>query len=57
VENTSTRPAEVRRHTSTSSALRPPMTPIAEEHASSKRASDASKRTQSPFSDDNRSDL
>jgi hypothetical protein len=49
------RPAEIRRHTSTSSALRPPMTPIAEE--SSKRASGASKRTQSPFSDDNRSDL
>jgi hypothetical protein len=45
----------VKRNTSTSSALRPPMTPIVEE--SSKRASSASKRTQSPFSDDNRSDL
>ncbi|KAF2273090.1 uncharacterized protein EI97DRAFT_482706 [Westerdykella ornata] len=50
------RPAEVRRHTSTSStALRPPMTPIAEE--SSKRTSSASKRATSPFSDDHRSDL
>jgi len=46
---------DVRRHTSNASALRPPMTPIAEE--SSKRASRASKRAQSPFSDDNRSDL
>jgi hypothetical protein len=45
----------VRRHTSTSSALRPPMTPIAEE--SSKRASSASKRAQSPFTDDYCSDL
>lgn len=45
----------LQRNTSTSSALRAPMTPIAEE--SSKRASSASKRTQSPFSDDNRSDL
>lgn len=43
------------RHTSKrSSGLRAPMTPIREE---SKRTSSASKRTQSPFSDDNRSDL
>ncbi|KAF2250007.1 hypothetical protein BU26DRAFT_294130 [Trematosphaeria pertusa] len=48
------RPDLPQRHTSRSSALRAPMTPIAEE---SKRASSASKRTQSPFSDDNRSDL
>jgi hypothetical protein len=43
------------RHLSNGSALRPPMTPIVEE--SSKRGSRVSKRTQSPFSDDNRSDL
>ncbi|KAF2653600.1 hypothetical protein K491DRAFT_602487 [Lophiostoma macrostomum CBS 122681] len=48
------RPA-LERHTSSSSAIRSPMTPIREE--SSKRASSASKRTQSPFSDDNKSDL
>ncbi|ORY14018.1 hypothetical protein BCR34DRAFT_244373 [Clohesyomyces aquaticus] len=41
-------------HTSRESAMRPPMTPIVEE--SSKRASRASKRTQSPFSDDNATD-
>lgn len=46
---------EHRRQTSSASALRPPMTPIAEE--SSKRASRTSKRAQSPFSDDNKSDL
>ncbi|KAF2475275.1 uncharacterized protein BDR25DRAFT_101279 [Lindgomyces ingoldianus] len=42
------------RHASASSGLRAPMTPIAEE--SSKRASRASRRTQSPFSDDNATD-
>ncbi|KAF2871574.1 hypothetical protein BDV95DRAFT_607004 [Massariosphaeria phaeospora] len=49
------RPDIPQRHTSSSSAFRAPMTPIREE--SSKRVSAASKRTQSPFSDDNRSDL
>ncbi|PSN71992.1 hypothetical protein BS50DRAFT_240761 [Corynespora cassiicola Philippines] len=49
------RPDMVQRHTSTSSNLRAPMTPIVEE--TSKRGSTASKRTQSPFSDDHRSDL
>lgn len=39
------------RHFSTTSGLRTPLTPVMEE--SSKRASRASKRTQSPFSDDN----
>ncbi|KAH7130154.1 hypothetical protein B0J11DRAFT_245545 [Dendryphion nanum] len=51
----SSRPDMLQRHTSSSSGLRAPMTPIAEE--SSKRGSTASKRTQSPFSDVNRSDL
>ncbi|KAF2704729.1 hypothetical protein K504DRAFT_110621 [Pleomassaria siparia CBS 279.74] len=52
---------DMQRNTSSSSGLRtgltlsPPMTPIREE--SSKRTSRASKRTQSPFSDDNKSDL
>lgn len=54
IESSPSRPT-VERHTSTRSALHPPMTPIAEE--SSKRASGSSRRTQSPFSDDNRSDL
>ncbi|KAF2790858.1 hypothetical protein K505DRAFT_364339 [Melanomma pulvis-pyrius CBS 109.77] len=50
------RPDMPKRHTSNSSGLRAaPMTPIFEE--SSKRTSHASKRTQSPFSDDNKSDL
>ncbi|KAF2260909.1 hypothetical protein CC78DRAFT_547107 [Lojkania enalia] len=48
-------PEVPQRHNSRTSALRAPMTPISEE--SSKRGSRASKRTQSPFSDDNRSDL
>jgi hypothetical protein len=39
------------RHMSTTSGLRSPLTPVLEE--SSKRGSKASKRTQSPFSDDN----
>jgi len=39
------------RHFSTHSGLRTPLTPVMEE--SSKRASGVSKRTQSPFSDDN----
>lgn len=39
------------RHLSTTSGLRSPLTPVMEE--SSKRGSRASKRTQSPFSDDN----
>ncbi|KAF2185969.1 hypothetical protein K469DRAFT_687407 [Zopfia rhizophila CBS 207.26] len=47
-------PDIIQRHTSGSSGLRAPMTPIVEE--SSKRASRASKRTQSPFSDDNATD-
>ncbi|KAF2732472.1 hypothetical protein EJ04DRAFT_335797 [Polyplosphaeria fusca] len=51
----SDRPGLPQRHTSRSSQMLPPMTPIAEE--SSKRGSRASRRTQSPFSDDNRSDL
>ena len=53
----SLRPDMPRRDTSKSSRLQlePPMTPIVEE--SSKRTSHASRRTQSPFSDDNRSDL
>lgn len=50
------RPEAPRRHTSTSSALRPPMTPIAEGEES-KRLSGASKRTRSPFEDVHRSDL
>jgi hypothetical protein len=53
----SLRPSMPQRNTSRSSRmqLEPPMTPIVEE--SSKRASHASRRTQSPFSDDNKSDL
>jgi hypothetical protein len=53
----SLRPDMPQRNTSKSSRLQlePPMTPIVEE--SSKRTSRASRRTQSPFSDDNRSDL
>lgn len=43
------------RQTSRASRLQAPMTPIVEESA--KRNSVASKRTQSPFSDDHRSDL
>ncbi|KAF2011046.1 hypothetical protein BU24DRAFT_413734 [Aaosphaeria arxii CBS 175.79] len=49
------RPDMAKRTTSSSSGLRAPMSPIREE--ASKRASHASKRTQSPFSDDNRSEL
>ncbi|KAL1610838.1 hypothetical protein SLS60_002509 [Paraconiothyrium brasiliense] len=50
------RPAAPQRQTSRSSRLQAaPMTPIVEE--SGKRHSTASKRTQSPFSDDHRSDL
>jgi hypothetical protein len=52
-----TRPDMPKRHTSTSSALRAPMTPIVEEGSKRASFSNASKRTQSPFSDDNRSDL
>ncbi|KAF2438206.1 hypothetical protein P171DRAFT_458833 [Karstenula rhodostoma CBS 690.94] len=52
---TTDRPALPQRQTSRSSRLQAPMTPIVEE--SGKRQSTASKRTQSPFSDDHRSDL
>ncbi|KAF2643693.1 hypothetical protein P280DRAFT_214892 [Massarina eburnea CBS 473.64] len=48
------RPGMEKRYTNSSIGLQPPMTPIMEE---SKRASDSSKRTQSPFSDENKSDL
>ncbi|KAF1950485.1 hypothetical protein CC80DRAFT_426833 [Byssothecium circinans] len=50
------RPSLETRYTSNSSGLHAPMTPIMEE--SNKRASNnSSKRTQSPFSDENKSDL
>jgi hypothetical protein len=48
------RPALDTRFTSTSGGLHAPMTPIIEE---SKRGSISSKRTQSPFADENKSDL
>lgn len=51
------RPGMPHRYTSNSSGLQAPMTPIREETSNSKRSSGASKRTQSPFSDDHRSDL
>ncbi|KAF2682949.1 hypothetical protein K458DRAFT_390225 [Lentithecium fluviatile CBS 122367] len=51
------RPDMPQRHTSNSSGLRAPMTPIVEEGSKRASLSNGSKRTQSPFSDDNKSDL